>query len=187
MTLTDIANLALGGMGAKTIASLDDTDVNARKMKVQLPVTIETISAKFPWLCLRRNIKLVHTVEAALDGHNQFLSPKNLLEIIRAYPIQEYEREGQYILSRAETLFIKCTICSYNPSEWDVNLRKAIVAQLKADTAASILGDAGLAANFTQTALREIQAAETDDIYNQRNKRMRSPIPVGFMDFDMYI
>lgn len=185
MTLTDIANLALVGLNAKAINSIDDDEVNARKAKLLLPNVIENVSASHTWSCLRRKIKLAHAPEKLEDGRYAYLEPKNLLKIISTYPETDFEREGGRIFAEPESLSIKCTICFYYPNEWDVLLRKAILSQLKAELAQIVVKDANLAANYMQLALKDLRDAMADDIRNRRNKRNRARCE--FVDFDSYI
>ena len=185
MTLTDIANLALVGLNAKAINSIDDDEVNARKARLILPNVIESVSASHTWSCLRRNFKLVHTAEKSEDGRYRFIQPKGMLKIIRSFPDEEPEREGGYILSHSETLSIKCTIFFFDPNEWDIQLRKAILSQLKAELAQIVVGDANLASTFMQMAYKDLREAMAEDIYNRRNKRKRGRCE--FVDFDSYI
>ena len=185
MTLTEIANLAIVGLNAKAINSIDGDEVNARKAKLLLPVVIENVSSAHAWSCLRRTVKLTHAAEKSEDGRYKFLQPKNLLKILRIFPEGVFEREGGHILSDSETLSVRCTICSFDPNDWDVMLRKAIVSQLKAELAAIIVGDANLAANYMQIAQKDLRDAMSEDIFNQRNRRDRGRCE--FSGFDNYI
>ena len=57
MTLTDIANVALEDLSEKAINSIDGEDSVSRKVKRKIFLTIDTVSARRNWVCLRKEIK----------------------------------------------------------------------------------------------------------------------------------
>jgi hypothetical protein len=67
-------------------------------------------------------------------------------------------------------LQIYCTIVSFNPNDWGVNLRNAIIAQLKKDLAYPITNDGNLATNVLQLAERDIQEAMLHDAYDEKQR-----------------
>ncbi len=115
MTPTDIANYALTGLNAKSVNSIDDDEVNAKRAKRFYKLVVEEVSASRPWACLRRRIKLAHAAEKRRDGFYAYIEPKNLLKITELFPHVEMEREGGFIFAPSESLSIECTLCFYDP------------------------------------------------------------------------
>ena len=173
MTLTDIANIVLEEIGVKAIGSIDGDDVNARKIKRRMPLSISEVCNLRNWACLVKIVELSRIEDGrSFGGLYKFNVPRGLLKIIE--PIM-CTIEDDAILSPFEKLTIKATILDNNPDHWDVNLTGAILAQLKADIAFMILGDANLAAQIKQLAARDIQRFIKNDIYRSRGKRPKPP------------
>ena len=171
MTLTDIANIALEDIGAKPIGNIDGDDVMERKLKRRIYCSIDTVSKRRNWVCLRREISLTRRVGMSASGEYSFVAPKGMLNIMRSsYP---YRREGDNLYSADENLRVQCTVVSYLPSEWSINLRNAVIAQLKRDIVAPISGDPNLAAQVYQISEREIQEAMLSDSYDEQERRVQ--------------
>ncbi len=179
MTLTDIANIALEDIGAKAIGNIDGDDVYARKIKRRLPHAILEVSNRRNWSCLVKTVELSRIeYEKSFEGLNKFNAPRGLLKIIEPTMCRI---EGDTILYPHENLTIKATILQENPDCWDANLTGAILAQLKADIAFMIKGDANLAGQIKQLAARDIERYMRNDIYRSRAKRPKMPIlPEGY-------
>lgn len=173
MTLTDIANIALEDIGAKAISSIDGDDVNARKIKRRLSITISDVSSKRNWSCLIKRVELSRVDgQKSFEGLNRFNAPRGLIQIISP---EMCRIEGDVILSPFEKLTIKATILEDNPDKWDANLTGAILAQLKADITFMIIGDAELARQLKQLAKIEIEKYIQNDYYSAKGKRPKIP------------
>lgn len=170
MTLTDIANIALEDLGQKAVGNIDGDDSVARKVKRRIFLSIDTVSKRRNWVCLRREISLTQRVEKSDSGEFAFIPPKGLLNIIRSSA--PYRREGNNIFSPDGNFRIECTVVSYNPEEWSINLRNAVVAQLKRDIAVPITGDGNLSAQVYQVVEKEIRDAMLSDSYDERERRV---------------
>lgn len=179
MTLTDIANIALEDMGAKAIGNIDGDDANARKVKRRMTLTISEVCSLRNWACLIKIVKLSRIEnEKTSDGFYKYNAPRGVLKIIEPLMCRI---EGDAILSPFEKLTVKATIFDDNPDHWDANLTGAVLAQLKADIAFMILGDANMAAQIKQLAARDIQRYIKNDIYRSRGKRPKPPLlPDGY-------
>ncbi len=179
MTLTDIANIALEDIGAKAIGNIDGDDVNARKVKRRLPHTIAEVCNLRNWSCLIKIMELSRIEEGRnIEGLYMFNAPRGLLKIIEPTMCRI---EGDTIFHPADNLTIKAAIFDDNPDHWDTNLTGAVLAQLKADIAFMVLGDANLASQIKQLAERDIQRFIKNDIYRSRGKRPKPPLlPQGY-------
>lgn len=168
MTLTDIANVALEDLFEKAINSIDGEDSVSRKVKRKIFLTIDTVSARRNWVCLRKEINLTRKVGKSENGEYRYIRPNGLLNIIDSSA--PYTQVGDTIYSPAESLYIKCTVKSYNPEEWDILFRNSVIAQLKYDIALSITGNADIAQQMFQLSNMEIRRNMLDDAYNEKNR-----------------
>ena len=170
MTLTDIANIALEDIGAKTINSIDADDVNARKIKRRLSFVVKSVAKKRNWVYLRRRIKLTLCEED--NCRYKYHTPNGLVNIISA--TGDWERQGKYIVSPDANLEIKCTVITLEPNDWGVNLQNAIIAELKKQMAFTLTGDANLANQAYQMAERTIREVSMLDALDEKNKKEAS-------------
>ena len=171
MTLTDIANLVLEDLGARSIASIDSDDFDAQRIKRRIYTTIDEVATLRKWICLRRTEKLVKS--SSNEVESRFLLPNGLVEIIDTFPMCDYRREGREIIAGVQELTIKCTIISYNPNDWDVNFKGAVMSKLGADLAMMITKNAQLAAQKKQLANLEIPRYIGNDIYAEKPRRVQ--------------
>lgn len=179
MTLTDITNIALEDIGARAVGSIDGDDVNARKVKRRLSNTIAQVCSLRNWSCLVKLVRLsLIDGERSIGGLYKFNAPRGLLKVIEPSMCRI---EGDVILHPFKELTIKATLLEENPDCWDCNLTGAILAQLKADIAFMVTGDANLAVQVKQLAEREIQRFIKNDIYRSRGRRQKPPLlPEGY-------
>lgn len=170
MTLTDIANLALESIGHKAISSIDSNDFEAQRIKRHIYNTIDKVASQRNWICLGRCIDLVVSSKTA-DGRTRFLLPKNLMSISSRYPGKRF---GLEIVAHCEAISIECFIASYDPNEWEINFKNAVLAQLVADITLPITGDAKLALSFRQLAEVEIGRYMRNDIFNEKPRHIQN-------------
>lgn len=168
MTLTDIANIVLEDLGSKSIGNIDGDDFDAKRIKRRIYFSIETISKRRNWCDLRKEVKLVAMAGKSVQGMFRFIKPKGLLNILDGS--HKWENGGDCLLCDSQDLQIYCTIVSFNPNDWGVNLRNAIIAQLKKDLAYPITNDGNLATNVLQLAERDIQEAMLHDAYDEKQR-----------------
>ncbi len=172
MTLTDIANLALQDVGARSISNLDSDDFDARRIKPRIYKTIDDIAVLRNWTCLIKTVELVCSLKNE-RGESRFLLPRGLVQIIDSYPVCEWRREGKEIVAFVDTLTIKCTIVSYNPDEWDANFRGAVISKLTADIVFQTVGNAQLAGQRIQLADRDVARYISNDVYAESPRRLQ--------------
>ena len=168
MTLTDIANIALEDIGQKVIGNIDGDDFNSRRLKNRIFKTIETVQKRRNWVHLRKELKLALSAEKAANGFYKFILPKNLLNVISSS--SPYKREHDFLISGFPDLRIYCTIASFNPDEWGINLTNAVIAQIKKDIVYPMSGDLQLANQVYLLAEKDIRSAILDDAYDEKNK-----------------
>lgn len=171
MTLTDIANIALESVGGDAINNIDEDTSTARKVKRALKMAISDVAAMRNWVCLQKEMTLTRSIGTSFNGEYKFNAPKNLINIIESSA--EFRKEGDFILSRAPELAIRCTILSDNPMTWCANLQGAVIAKLKSMIVASIVGNFELSAQTIQLAERDIARYLTNDISNETPRHIQ--------------
>lgn len=172
MTLTDIANLALEDIGARSVSNIDSDDFDARRIKRRIYKTIDDIAVLRNWTCLIKNVELVlSSTDERGEGH--FLLPRSLVQIIDTFPVCEWRREGKEIVALTDKLAIKCTVISYNPDDWDANFRGAVLSKLTADIVFQTVGNAQLAAQRLQLADRDIARYISNDVFAENPRRVQ--------------
>lgn len=179
MTLTDIANVALEEIGAKPIGNIDGDDVNARKIKRRLPLSIAEVAAMRNWSCLVKRVPLSRRNDKSVGGRAVYNKPRNLLKVLE--PEYGVNIESDYILAPEGTTELTCTIADDNPDNWNVYFRLAVIAQLKCDIAFTIMGDPNSAMALRQLAERDIQRYMKQDMIQSTPRRPKMPtIPEGY-------
>ena len=171
MTLTDLANIVLEDLGQKAIGNIDGEDFNARRMKRRIYNSIQTVAKKRNWICLQTDIQLTQAAGKGVCGEYKYIPPKNLINIIAS--TADWKRSGDYILSASPELTIRCTILTFEPDQWSVNLQNAVIAQLKQDMTFAITGDAQLAGQVYQLAERAMKTAIMDDALDEKCRRVQ--------------
>jgi hypothetical protein len=175
---TDIANAALGRVGAKPIMDLDDPDsLTARICKLVFDPTIEEVGRSAEWNCLKDRADLAQLSETPAFGWAyQYQLPTGCLKLVKlngtasdADPSDEYEIEGKKILTDAETAKIQYIKFTTDTNQYDSLFIDAVVVLLAAKIAIPIRGGgfaemtAALKSEYEQVALpkaRKRDAAE---------------------------
>ena len=173
MTLTDIANIALEDLGQNAIGNIDGADFNARRLKRRICISIDTIQKKRNWVCLRRTVNLTRIGEKPnVDGEYGYIMPKQLLNVIKSSA--PFFKRGDTIYSQFPELELLCTIGTYVPDEWDINLRDAIVAQVKRDMVGQIATDSNLITLVFNITGRTISECALNDAYDEKNRVLQT-------------
>lgn len=174
MTLTDIANIALEDLGGKPISSIDGDDFDAQRLKRRIKSTIDDVAAMRKWTCLRRTVIL--PMSAKGDFENRFLLPNGLVEIIMVNPYCQWRIEGRELVSTAQEMEILCTVISYNPNDWNVHFKAAVLAKFGADIAFMVTSNAQLAAQKKQLAQMEVAQCISRDFYAEMPRQEQTGI-----------
>lgn len=174
MTLTDIANIALEDLGGKPISSIDGDDFDAQRLKRRIKSTIDDVAAMRKWTCLRRTVIL--PMSAKGDFENRFLLPNGLVEIIMVNPYCQWRIEGRELVSTAQEMEILCTVISYNPNDWNVHFKVAVLAKFGADIAFMVTSNAQLASQKKQLAQMEVAQCISRDFYAEMPRQEQTGI-----------
>ena len=174
MTLTDIVNIVLEDLGGRSISSIDGDDFDAQRVKRRIKSTIDDVAALRKWTCLRKTVKL--PISSKGDFENTFLLPNGLVEIIESFPICNWRKEGKYLISSAQEMTILCTVVSYDPNDWDVNFKGAVIAKFGADIAFMVTSNAQLASQRKQLAQVEISRYIGNDYYSEKPRQVQNGV-----------
>ena len=174
MTLTDIANIVLEDLGEAPIASIDSDDFAAKRIKRRIKSTIDEVASLRKWPCLRHSVKLILAVEG--DFENRFILPNGLVEIVSTDPVCDWRIEGRELVSPSKKIEILCTIVSYDPDEWSLNFKNAVISKFGADIAFMITHNAQLAAQKKQLAQMEVAQCISRDFYAEMPRQEQSGI-----------
>lgn len=174
MTLTDIANIVIEDLGGRSIASIDGDDFDAQRAKRRIKSTIDDVASLRKWVCLRKTVKL--PLSSRNDFENRFLLPNGLVEIIAACPDCQWRREGKELISTVQEMAILCTIVSYNPNDWDVNFKGAVISKFGADIAFMVTSNVQLAMQRKQLAQVEISRYIGNDIFSEKPREVQDGV-----------
>lgn len=149
LSKTEIANLALGRVGAKPIMDLDDEDsLTARIVKNVFASTIQEVGRSGEWNCLKERADLPQLSSAPSFGWSyQFQLPTDCLFLVKVNGVDWDNRPGDYaeiegrkLLSNADTAQIQYIAYKEDANEYDSLFVDAVVTLLASKIAVSIRG-----------------------------------------------
>lgn len=165
LTKTDIANLALGRIGAKRIMDLDDeSSAPARVCKNFMEATIREVGRSHTWGCLKKRESLGKlSADPPFGWKSQFQLPADFLRLVQLNGMEAWEVEDFYVIEGkrllcdeeiAETVYVAYIEDS---TQFDSLLSETIGILLASKIAVSIRQDEGLAntlrSEYERTAL----------------------------------
>jgi hypothetical protein len=155
---TDVANQALGRIGAKTIMDLDDeANTFARVVKNVYELSVRELARSHPWNCLKARQNLAQlTAEPEFGFTYQYQLPTDCVRLLTVNGYDPGSREdvflveGRKILTDAEEA--KITFIKYqdDPSQYDPLMVEALVVLLASKISITIRQDEGLARSFKE-------------------------------------
>lgn len=157
LSITDIANQALGRVGSPSIMSLDDADAKgARECKRVFEATVKECGRSAPWSCLQERAELARlTVAPAFEWEYQFQLPTDFLGLVQlnGYDVNDltpddYEIEGRVLLTDDAEALIKYTAYKPETGDYDSLFINALVVLLASKIAVPLRQDEQMAANF---------------------------------------
>jgi hypothetical protein len=182
LSKTDIANQALGRIGAQRIMDLDDQDSkSARICKNAFEATVREVGRSAEWNCLKDRDTLGRLTTAPKFGWAyQYQLPANFLRMLKLNgtaadndPGDEFEVEGRKLLTDAEEANITFITYKEDTNEYDALFTNAVVVLLASKIAVPLRQDG---AEMSQALLSEYQRvalpqARTKDGAERKRRR----------------
>lgn len=170
MDQVSICNLALGWLGEKRITSIDDEATAARLCKDMWSHTRDRLLAGREWSFARQRFGPLAADTAAPTYYftKKFQIPSTVLRVLRvedayAQSIEEWQREGAFVVCFDETVYMVALVQVADTSLWPAPFAQAVAAQLAADLAIPLTQNTDLWAKRVQLAAAELQNAATLD------------------------
>lgn len=172
--VADLCNEALGMIGAKSIAAIDDGSINANHCLRLYPPLRDAILRSNHWTCAKKRAKLAQDATAPLyefafaytlptapwclkviayAGANTDTS--TLIPVYDGQQIREgiYKIEGRKLLTNDAEVYIGFLARLENPDEWDALLYQVIVTWLAGKLAAAITKDIKFSTGLIEQAM----------------------------------
>jgi len=171
MTISDtwlqVANAALARIDKETLESLDDGSQTALAVNSVFVGAAESVLSLRPWKSARKRAKLAPLSETPSFGfEHQYQLPSDFIELVeclspcgRRLANDEWEREGDRILSDSSPLLLIYTALPDGPRGLSPHLRKAIVCQLAYELAIALTSDSTTASALQSEAQAEMSLA----------------------------
>ena len=184
-TRTNIANLALGWMGANLILDIDDPDLNeARLCKVNYPFARDAVLEERDWTfaCARRIIAPEQEVPA-FEWGQQFLLPGECIRVRRVSDEPnftntsfQWEKEGRSILCNATQIYVKYIKRVEDPTLFSPNFAQAVAARLGMELCLPL--SAGTETHKTLAGLYavKLETAGTMDGMQGKNEKLQTGV-----------
>ena len=181
MHQVEVCNLALGKLGGRLIASMEESSVEAREMKAAWVPTRDLLLELRAWTFAKSRRKLnPAATPPAFGWENQYLIPSDVLGVISCVddsgePI-EWQREGGYVVANqagALNAILKERV--EDPGRWTVGFRNALAMRLAYETAIAITGKPDLMKACWTLAENALGEAATSDGMQGRAELARGP------------
>jgi len=130
-----VANGALSRLGARLIASLDESTPEALRCNSRYEACRDIVLRSHPWGCaLKRTTLAAQTTPPDFGWQSSFTLPADCIRIWKVLPEGvRYEKEGTAILADANALQIRYIRQITDPTQLDALLADAISAYLAYD------------------------------------------------------
>lgn len=153
MTPVEIANLALGWIGQKTISSFDDATVPAELCKANFDAAARTALERRAWMFATQRITLEPGIETGdVTWPSRFVLPTTVVRVLGADNgsgswESRWRREGQAILTGEglPRVYVRAIVDAGDSSLWPPGFTRAVALRLAADICGPITENLGLA------------------------------------------
>lgn len=169
-TLVDVFNKALGLLGEPPVTTIDPPDTKAGiKLAVHLYDSIDEAQSCFYWHELITSELIAADATDNHDGRKRYPLPDDCLRplgvrlegggglpesaytrLVARESEYDYDIEGNFLLTGAESVSVVYIRRSDDPTEWTPELLRCIVHLAAANSAQAITQDAGIAQNVLQ-------------------------------------
>jgi hypothetical protein len=153
MTKAEIANLALGWIGQKTIASFEDGSVPAELCASNFDAAARATLERRAWMFATQRLTL-EPAEATGDAKwpSRFVLPATVVRVLGLDDGSgswdaKWVREGQAVLTEQDfsKAYVRAIVDADDPSTWSPAFTRAVALRLAADLCGPITENAALA------------------------------------------
>ena len=189
---TQVANQALGWLGAKRITSFLDNSVEAGLIRENFDFIRDAVLEDRAWTFADSAFTLDAPIPYGWDnGEHMFLIPSNVLRVYRCYSepptggmagrrLHGWRREGPHIVcSQKSTIYAKATLRITDPDRWSSAFTQALAARLSADLAIPITKSRQLQADLWSIYQSKLRDAAATDASQGGSERTDSTELVG--------
>ena len=189
---TQVANQALGWLGAKRITSFLDNSVEAGLIRENFDFIRDAVLEDRVWTFADSAFTLSAPTPHGWDnGEHMFLIPSNVLRVYRCYSeppggghlgrrLHGWRREGANIVcSQDGPIYVKATLRITDPDRWTAAFTQALAARLAADLAIPITKSRQLQADLWSIYQSKMRDAAATDASQGGSERTDSTELVG--------
>ena len=173
MTQTELANIALGLLGAESITDFTERTPAAEKVRRHWPLVRDTLLRSKAWNFATKRVSLSEDVDATpiFDWTYAYALPGDYLKAIEFNAKQagtgeaEFEIAGRFLLADDDAAELKYTCRLETVSEWDPSFQDAFAHALAAALAPGLSTASGLGMAMRQRAEEiAVQAAGPNSV-----------------------
>jgi hypothetical protein len=180
MTDVDICNLALGRLGAKLIASFDDTSVEARLCKLSYPLARNCVLEDRKWSFAVRRIKL-DTPDATAPVSGWAYAYTVPTTVVRVHRVDDgsgdysldWVFEERKVLTNAVAVYAEVVVQA-SEALFSPGFTQALVTRLSADLAIVLSENRQMQADTEALYEKRIKSAGGADGSQGRSERIRA-------------
>ncbi len=176
-----ICNLALGWLGAKLIASLDDESTEARLCKANWDLVRDAVFEAKAWTFATKRFVLAPDAVAPEWGWaKSFPLPASVVRVLRCDDASgdgrlSWAREGAAIVAdEVEALYLVAIVRVEDPALWSPAFANAVATRLAAELAVPLSENRSLQADLWTLYRQKVGEAGTLDGMQGRAQRIRT-------------
>lgn len=182
-----VCNQALSRLGGNLITSLDDGTTEAILCKANYEPMRDVVMMERYWTFATKRLELpiaAEPVPAPTDKQfaNAFLIPSEVSIVIRASSEVDDRRpnrtpfrvEGQYIISDAETMYVKALVVVVDPNLMSAMFRQALAIRLASEICVALTSSIKTQQSLMQEYTALVLNAEAMDGMQGTTERIRS-------------
>ncbi len=179
-----VANLALGWLRLDPIISLDDPTNSAALCKQNLAPLRDALLESSDWTFAQKRAELAPSAIVPAWGYAyQFEIPIDCLRLgyvtdspdqYESTPMQQWVKEGRYILTNSSSCFIRYSSSVEDPKVWSEGFSQALAARLAIDICMPLTSSATFMQSMQALFAEKLETAKTDDMRQGTAQRIRS-------------
>lgn len=148
-TWISVVNAALELLNKPHMSQLSDAGEIAVSIRLHLPNAVETVTSRYRWSCLTTTADLNMIAENEKGFFNKFKLPTDVAYINEIYTKkQPWERQGDCIITAADSCILKYTKMPKTPQDLDPLLKSAVENLLASLCALKLTGSSEMQSTY---------------------------------------